>query len=142
MEDTKIGTVIHTLVALDPDVNTSEALNYAATEPITAIDKYGNEVADSDSYKDFFSVDKNTGKVTVATKLQRDVAAVVTITVLVTDITAPTVQQGQGEFFLFVLFWNSCIWSLFSIDSLCSTRIYFLWYSFWPCISINILLYL
>lgn len=97
MEDTKIGTVIHNLIALDPDVNSSEALNYAATEPITAIDKYGNEVAGNDLYRDFFSVDKNTGKVTVAAKLQRDVAAVVTITVLVTDITAPSVQQGQGK---------------------------------------------
>lgn len=104
MEDTKIGTVVHTLVALDPDVITSEALNYAATEPITAIDKYGNEVTDNESYKDFFSVDKNTGKVTVSDKLHRDVAAVITITVLVTDITAPTVQQGQGEFLYFVTF--------------------------------------
>ncbi|XP_018562347.1 cadherin-87A [Anoplophora glabripennis] len=96
MEDAEIGTVVHTLVALDPDVNSSEALNFAATEPITALDKHGNEVLASDAFKEFFSVDKNTGKVTVINPLQRDLAAIVRITVLVTDITAPTVQQGQG----------------------------------------------
>lgn len=96
MEDASVGTVVHTLVALDPDVNTSEALNFAATEPITALDKHGNEVLGTDIFKEFFSVDKDTGKVIVANPLQRDLAAIVRITVLVTDITAPTVQQGQG----------------------------------------------
>ncbi|KAH1027486.1 hypothetical protein HUJ05_000983 [Dendroctonus ponderosae] len=96
MEDASMGTVIHTLVALDPDVNSSEALNFAATEPITALDKHGNEVSASDAFKEFFSVDKDTGKVIVANHLQRDLAAVIRIPVLVTDITAPTVQQGQG----------------------------------------------
>ncbi|KAG5879259.1 hypothetical protein JTB14_012529 [Gonioctena quinquepunctata] len=96
MEDAPIGIVVYTLTALDPDVNSSEALNFAATEPITALDKHGNQVLSDERFKDFFSVDKNTGKVTVANTLLRDLAAVVRITVLVTDITAPSVQQGQG----------------------------------------------
>ncbi|CAH0559618.1 unnamed protein product [Brassicogethes aeneus] len=96
MEDAPIGTVIHTLIALDPDVNTSEALNFAATEPITALDKHGDEVVEHEVFKEFFAVDKNTGRVTVINTLLRDVAAVVRITVLVTDITAPDVQQGEG----------------------------------------------
>ncbi|XP_063930740.1 cadherin-87A isoform X2 [Zophobas morio] len=96
MEDASIGTLVHTLVGLDPDVNSSEALNFAATEPITALDKHGNEVIGDDTFKSFFTVDKNTGKVTVEKKLQRDIAATVRITVLITDITAPTVQQGEG----------------------------------------------
>lgn len=96
MEDVPVGTIIYTLIALDPDVNSSEALNFAATEPITALDKHGNDVTSSDAYKDFFSIDKNTGRVSVINPLIRDFAAVVRITILVTDITAPTVQQGQG----------------------------------------------
>lgn len=96
MEDVPVGTVIYTLIALDPDVNSSEALNFAATEPITALDKHGNEVTTSDAFKEFFSIDKNTGRVSVINPLIRDYAAIIRIPVLVTDITAPTVQQGQG----------------------------------------------
>lgn len=43
-EDAPIGTVVYRLVALDPDVESSELLDYAATEPITAVDKDGKEV--------------------------------------------------------------------------------------------------
>ncbi|KAJ8921829.1 hypothetical protein NQ315_008461 [Exocentrus adspersus] len=96
MEDAEVGTVVHTLIALDPDVNSSEALNFAATEPITALDKHGNEVFNTEQFKEFFSVDKNTGKVTVINPLQRNLAAIIRIPVLVTDITAASVQQGQG----------------------------------------------
>lgn len=97
MEDAPIGTIIHTLIAQDPDVVSSEALNFAATEPITALDEHGKEVSGTDIFKGFFSIDKNSGKVTVINPLQRDLAAVVRITVLVTDITAQTIQQGQGK---------------------------------------------
>nr|CAH7738219.1 unnamed protein product [Callosobruchus chinensis] len=96
MEDALPGTVFYTLTALDPDINSADALNFAATEPITALDKHGNEVTGSDEFKEFFSVDKNTGKVSVLNRLNRDLAATVRIKVLVTDITAPTVQQGEG----------------------------------------------
>ncbi|CAG9836975.1 unnamed protein product [Diabrotica balteata] len=96
MEDAAVGTVIYTLIALDPDVNSSDALNFAATEPITALDKHGQEVIGNEKFKEFFSVDKFTGKVTVVKPLLRDLAAVIRITVLVSDITAPSIQQGQG----------------------------------------------
>lgn len=43
-EDAPIGTVVYHLIALDPDVESSELLDYAATEPITAVDKDGKEV--------------------------------------------------------------------------------------------------
>lgn len=81
---------------MDPDVHSNEALNYAATEPITAVDKNGKQVEGTEAFKDFFSIDHATGQVTVSKPLERDVAAVVRITVLVTDITAPTIQQGKG----------------------------------------------
>lgn len=97
MKNAEIGTVVHTLIAIDPDVNSSEALSFAATEPITAVDKYGQIVENNEIFKEFFSINKNTGKVTVLNPLQRNIAAVVQITVLVTDIMAPTVQQGEGN---------------------------------------------
>lgn len=100
MEDAAIGTVVHTLIALDPDVNSSDALNFAATEPITALDKHGKEISGTEIFKSFFSVDKNTGRVTVNSPLLRDVASVVRIPVLVTDITAQTIQQGQGKYYV------------------------------------------
>jgi len=59
----------------------------------------------------FFAVDKTSGEVTVMRELDRDIAAVVRITVVVTDTTAPTTQQGRGilycihlSSFLLVLF--------------------------------------
>lgn len=70
-----MGTSFYTLVALDPDIATSEALNYAATEPITAVDKDGNEVTDSDEFKYLFAIDR-AGKVTVNRPLNRDNFAV------------------------------------------------------------------
>ncbi len=71
-----MGTSFYTLVALDPDIATSEALNFAATEPITAVDKDGNEVVNNDDeFKSLFSIDR-TGKVTVNKKLDRDKFAV------------------------------------------------------------------
>uniref|UniRef100_A0A8D8JF25 Cadherin-87A n=1 Tax=Culex pipiens TaxID=7175 RepID=A0A8D8JF25_CULPI len=94
-EDAPVGTLVHTLVALDPDVASSESLDYAATEPITAVDKNGKEVTDSEDFKDMFTIDR-TGKVFVNRILQRDDFAVIRITVLVTDTTAPSVQQGEG----------------------------------------------
>jgi len=44
----------------------------------------------------FFAVDKTSGEVAVMRELDRDIAAVVRITVVVTDTTAPTTQQGRG----------------------------------------------
>lgn len=43
-EDAAVGTVIHNLVAIDPDVESNDVLQYSATEPITAVDKDGKEV--------------------------------------------------------------------------------------------------
>ncbi|XP_050101039.1 cadherin-87A isoform X1 [Anopheles aquasalis] len=94
-EDAAIGTLVHTLVAVDPDVASSESLDYAATEPITAVDKNGKEVGEMEDFKDMFMIDRS-GKVFVNRRLQRDSFAVIRITVLVTDTTAPSIQQGEG----------------------------------------------
>lgn len=50
-EDTPIGTVFTTLKATDPDSANLEALNFAISEPITAIDRNGQMVNDSKSFK-------------------------------------------------------------------------------------------
>ncbi|XP_072154327.1 cadherin-87A isoform X2 [Bemisia tabaci] len=102
-EDAAVGKVFYRLVAKDPDVNQSDALNFAVAEPITAVDKNGVEVDYDTSYKTFFSVDKLTGDVSVANPLQRDMAAVVRLTVIVTDTTAPNLQQGNGTLIVSIM---------------------------------------
>ncbi|CAL1682791.1 unnamed protein product [Lasius platythorax] len=96
-EDTPIGTVFTTLKATDPDSTNLEALNFAISEPITAIDRNGQRVNDSKSFRDFFAVDRATGQVSVVRSLDRDIAATVSVTVVVSDTTAPTLQQGRGK---------------------------------------------
>ncbi|XP_030375900.1 cadherin-87A [Scaptodrosophila lebanonensis] len=92
--DAPVGQVVYTLIALDPDVATHNALEFAATE-ITAIDKEGKEVPHSEHFKEFFTIARN-GKVLVNKSLDRNLFAVMRINVLVTDSTAPNVQQGRG----------------------------------------------
>lgn len=50
-EDAAVGTVIYKLVARDLDVDSPEALNFAATDPITATDKNGKEVKSDVTFK-------------------------------------------------------------------------------------------
>ncbi|PSN52632.1 hypothetical protein C0J52_14597, partial [Blattella germanica] len=95
-EDAAPGTVFYTLRAKDPDVNETAALQFAAIEPITAVDKNGKQITETNDFKSFFAVDQTSGEVTVLRQLDRDIAAVVRITVQVTDITAPATQQGKG----------------------------------------------
>lgn len=101
-EDAAVGTMVHQLIAVDPDIVSIEALAFAATEPITAVDKDGKEVAIGEDFKDMFRVDK-TGRVVVNRKLDRDSYSVIRITVLVTDTTAPVIQQGDGLLILTII---------------------------------------
>lgn len=94
-EDARIGTLVYTLIAIDSDIPSISLLEFAATEPITAVDKNGKETNETDALKDFFVIERN-GNVIVNKALQREEAAVLRISVLVTDPTAPTVQQGRG----------------------------------------------
>lgn len=94
-EDASIGKRIHQLVAHDPDVVSNEVLAYEVTKPITAVNKNGIPLTDSESFKNLFAVDRY-GNVSVNGKLDRDLYAVVRLTVVVTDTTATTLQQGIG----------------------------------------------
>lgn len=103
-EDTAIGTVFTTLKAMDPDSPKPEALNFALSEPITAIDRNGQQVNSSIVvFKEFFAVDKKTGQVSVVKPLDRDIAATVSVNVVVTDITAPSLQQGRGTLIITII---------------------------------------
>lgn len=82
-------------MATDPDIISNDSLLFEAIEPQSAVNKNGKEVSHTDSFKQLFAVDKN-GSVTVNGVLDRDLFAVVRLTVLVTDTTAPTLQQGKG----------------------------------------------
>ncbi|XP_039957046.1 cadherin-87A [Bactrocera tryoni] len=93
-EDAPVGTLVHTLIALDPDVPTYSALEFAGTD-VVAIDKDGKEVPNSEQFKEYFTINRK-GQVIVNKALDRDLFAVIRISVLVTDSTAPTVQQGRG----------------------------------------------
>lgn len=100
-EDTAVGTVFVVLKAIDPDSTDPEALNFTISEPITAVDRNGQRVnAGTTGFRDFFAVDGKTGQVSVVKSLDRDIAATVTVTVLVTDTSAPTLQQGRGMILL------------------------------------------
>ena len=96
-EDTPIGTVFASLKASDPDSTGPDALTFSISEPISAIDRNGQRVNESTTlYKDFFAVDRKTGQVSVVKALDRDAAATISITIVVTDNSAPTLQQGKG----------------------------------------------
>ena len=103
-EDTAIGTVFTTLKAVDPDSANPEALNFAITEPITAIDRNGQQVDSSIiSFKEFFAVDKKSGQISVVKPLDRDVAATVSVTIVVTDTSAPSLQRGKGTLVITII---------------------------------------
>ncbi|KAK0157779.1 hypothetical protein PV328_011474 [Microctonus aethiopoides] len=103
-EDSPVGTVFTTLKAIDPDSTTLNALKYSITEPITAIDKNGQLVTNnSDIFKNFFAIDAKTGQVSVVRALDRDVAATVSLNVIVTDTSASVLQQGTGTLVITII---------------------------------------
>jgi len=66
--------VVYNLIAIDPDVASHNALEFAAVD-ITAIDKDGKELEKNDEIKEFFTVTRG-GKVIVNKKLNRNLFAV------------------------------------------------------------------
>ncbi|GIZ01522.1 cadherin-87A [Caerostris extrusa] len=96
-EDQNEGHIFYTLKAADPDITNPDSLIYAVSEPITATDKDGRQLPSQVSgYKAFFDVIPESGEVKVASRLDREMAAIVTLTVIVTDISASPPQTGTG----------------------------------------------
>ncbi|CAL1292837.1 unnamed protein product [Larinioides sclopetarius] len=96
-EDQNEGHIFYKLKAADPDITNPDSLVYAVSEPITATDKDGRQLPSQVAgYKAFFNVIPETGEVKVASRLDREMAAIVTMTVVVTDISATPPQTGTG----------------------------------------------
>ncbi|XP_040572795.1 cadherin-87A [Lepeophtheirus salmonis] len=94
-EDSKVGTILFRLNATDIDAENS-SLEYGIIEPITAIDQDGAQVNNSDIFKEFFAVNSKTGEVSVAKKLDRNIASIVSLSVEVIDTSASILQKGTG----------------------------------------------
>lgn len=59
-EDSAPGTVFYTLRAADPDVNGTDGLHFAAAEPITAVDKNGKQINNTEEFKVYKYLQINT----------------------------------------------------------------------------------
>ncbi|RWS20866.1 cadherin-87A-like protein, partial [Leptotrombidium deliense] len=109
-ENEEIGNRVYKLVAIDPDTDSPQSLWYRI-ESMTAIDKNGQRVSESNPiYRDiarFFAVESS-GDVLVASKIDRDLASIVTLNVSVTDIssTSSPMQIGYGSLVLTIVDYN------------------------------------
>ena len=97
-EDTSVGTLVLKLNGTDPDVTSPDNLSFQIVEPIEAVDKDGSKVSDSDGrFKNYFTINETTGEVFVSEALDRNVAAIVSMTVKLTDSSADPIQNGFGN---------------------------------------------
>lgn len=99
LETAALKTVVHKLSAVDLDARPG-SLRYSFSDPITAVDRDGREIRSSANsmFRRFFGLNPLTGEIFVMEHLDRGVAAVVTLTVAVTDTSAnsSTPQEGKG----------------------------------------------
>ncbi|KAJ8718783.1 hypothetical protein PYW07_016339 [Mythimna separata] len=101
--DAELGAAVHRLIAVDPDITDNGELRYElADKVIRAVDKNGKEVTDEGIFGSWFAVQPN-GTVVVSQKLDRSRAAVLTLPVRVTDASAPTLQQADGELIITIV---------------------------------------
>ncbi|CAK1543768.1 unnamed protein product [Leptosia nina] len=95
--DADIGTLVHNLIAVDPDITDNTQLVFElGDKPVRAVDKNGMELTDEVILTSWFKILSN-GSVVVAQPLNREIAAVVTLPVAVTDSSAPNLQKTEGE---------------------------------------------
>lgn len=102
-EDVPIGTVIYRLVAHDPDTSIENALTFSLNKSmITGISSNGNELDDNNNIKNWFNVRASNGDVIVTNTIDRNVAATVSLSVVVTDTSASDLQESTG----FIIFYD------------------------------------
>lgn len=96
-EDVPIGTVIYRLVAHDPDVSDENALSFSLNiSAVTGISSNGNQLDDNREIKNWFKVKPSNGDIITSKPINRNIAAIVRLSVIVTDTSAPDVQQSSG----------------------------------------------
>lgn len=96
-EDVPIGTVIYRLVAHDPDTSDENALSfYLNASAVTGISINGNQLDDNREIKNWFKVRPSNGDIIISEAINRNIAAIVSLSVIVTDTSAPDVQQSSG----------------------------------------------
>ncbi len=101
-EDAAAGHVVLRLNASDADGGEG-GLAFSVVEPVYAVDADGAPVQTND-FLSFFSLDEKTGELSVAASsesllrgaLDRNLAAVVTLTIAATDMSADPPQHGYG----------------------------------------------
>lgn len=63
---------------------------------ITGISSNGNQLDDNEDIRNWFKVRASNGDVIVAKTINRNIAAIVGLPIVVTDTSAPDVQQSTG----------------------------------------------
>lgn len=72
---------------------------------VTGISINGNQLDDNEEIKNWFKVRASNGDIIIAKPIDRNIAAIVSLSVVVTDTSAPDVQQSTG-YFILLFEWN------------------------------------
>ncbi|XP_050430558.1 cadherin-87A [Adelges cooleyi] len=103
-EDVPLGTVIYRLIAHDPDTSDENALSFSLNSLLTTgITSDGNQLNDNGVIKEWFKVRPSNGDIIVSKIIDRNIAAIVSLSVIVTDTSAPDVQQSTGTLMVTIM---------------------------------------
>ncbi|XP_025199596.1 cadherin-87A isoform X2 [Melanaphis sacchari] len=103
-EDVPVGTVIYRLIAHDPDTSDENALNFSLdSSEITGFSSNGNQLNNNLDIKNWFKIRASNGDVIIAKPIDRNIAAIVSLSVVVTDTSAPDIQQSKGTLMVTII---------------------------------------
>lgn len=87
------------MIAHDPDTSNKDALNFFInSSAVSGITSNGNQLEDNREVQSWFKVRPSNGDVIVDKVIDRSVAAIVSLSVVVNDTSAPDIQQSTGYF--------------------------------------------
>ena len=102
-EDTPAGTTVFQLKAFDEDKAGDDSLEFSVLGSVSAINKDGQQIEDRERFQNLFTVDPQSGAVTLNEVLDRNSVAVVSLTVRVTDTSAEPAQHGEGSLVITII---------------------------------------